>query len=59
MSTHMQDADVISFQCESGEEDRIADFDLKLMQIESEYMEIPEQHYKAWSLAFWANITSP
>merc|ERR1712050_652272 len=24
----------------------IADFDLKLMQIESEHMEIPEQHYK-------------
>merc|ERR1712226_964873 len=33
-------------QCESSEEDRIADFDLKLMQIESEHMEIPEQHYK-------------
>merc|ERR1719428_574639 len=27
-------ADVVSFQCESGEDDRIADFDLKLMQIE-------------------------
>merc|ERR1712134_158 len=27
-------------------EDRIADFDLKLMEIESEHMEIPEQHYK-------------
>merc|ERR1712137_1023042 len=40
------DADTVSFQCESGEEDRIADFDLKLMQIESEHMEIPEQHYK-------------
>merc|ERR1712224_622957 len=26
--------------------DRIADFDLKLMQIESEHMEIPEQQYK-------------
>merc|ERR1711972_254598 len=26
------DADIVSFQCESGEEDRIADFDLKLMQ---------------------------
>jgi len=38
-------ADVVSFQCEGGE-DRIADFDLKLMQIESEHMEIPEQHYK-------------
>merc|ERR1712019_61251 len=31
---------------ESSEEDRIADFDLKLMQIESEHMELPEQHYK-------------
>jgi len=40
------DADLVSFQCEAGEDDRIADFDLKLMQIESEHMEIPEQHYK-------------
>merc|ERR1712151_806530 len=40
------DADTVNFQCESGEEDRIADFDLKLMQIEAEHMEIPEQHYK-------------
>merc|ERR1712003_367262 len=32
--------------CESSDDDRIADFDLKLMQIESEHMEIPEQHYK-------------
>merc|ERR1712024_32729 len=32
--------------CESGEEDRIAEFQLKLMQIESEHMEIPEQQYK-------------
>merc|ERR1711972_162052 len=40
------DADTVNFQCESSEEDRIADFDLKLMQIESEHMEIPEQHYK-------------
>merc|ERR1739844_673131 len=40
------DADTVTFQCESGEEDRIADFDLKLMQIESEHMEIPEQQYK-------------
>merc|ERR1712194_684338 len=39
-------ADIIGFQCESGEDDRIADFDLKLMQIESEHMEIPEQDYK-------------
>merc|ERR1719331_2619711 len=40
------DADTLNFQCESSEDDRIADFDLKLMQIESEHMEIPEQHYK-------------
>merc|ERR1712003_588185 len=32
--------------CETGEEDRISEFDLKLMQIESEHMEVPEQHYK-------------
>merc|ERR1712051_772910 len=38
--------DTVGFQCESGSDDRIADFDLKLMQIESEHMEIPEQHYK-------------
>merc|ERR1712025_1207225 len=30
----------------TGEEDRISEFDLKLMQIESEHMEVPEQHYK-------------
>merc|ERR1711998_688788 len=40
------DADTVNFQCETREEDRIAYFDLKLMQIESEHMEIPEQHYK-------------
>merc|ERR1712217_731826 len=40
------DADTVNFQCESGEDDRIADFELKLMQIETEHMEIPEQQYK-------------
>merc|ERR1711896_103316 len=40
------DAASLNFQCETSEEDRIADFDLKLMQIESEHMEIPEQQYK-------------
>jgi len=39
------EADTVSFQCEGGD-DRIAEFDLKLMQIESEHMEIPEQQYK-------------
>merc|ERR1711957_263143 len=39
-------ADTVGFQCESNDDDRIADFDLKLMQIEAEHMEIPEQHYK-------------
>merc|ERR1712007_54886 len=40
------DADSVSFQCETGDDDRISEFDLKLMQIESEHMEVPEQHYK-------------
>jgi len=40
------DADTVNFQCESGQDDRISDFELKLMQIESEHMEIPEQQYK-------------
>jgi len=40
------DADTLNFMCESSVDDRIADFDLKLMQIESEHMEIPEQQYK-------------
>jgi len=40
------DADTITFQCESTDDDRVADFNLKLMQIESEHMEIPEQQYK-------------
>merc|ERR1711948_111706 len=31
----LNDADTVTFQCESGEEDRIAEFQLKLMQIES------------------------
>ena len=39
-------SDSLKFQCESGADERIADFDLKLMQIESEHMEIPEQQYK-------------
>merc|ERR1719262_1152548 len=38
---YSNDADLISFQCESQEDDRISDFDLKLMEIESEQMEIP------------------
>merc|ERR1712176_1735668 len=43
---YANDADIVNFQCETTDEDRIADFDLKLMQIESEHMEIPEQQYK-------------
>jgi len=43
---YQNDADTLNFQCESNGDDRIADFDLKLMQIESEHMEIPEQQYK-------------
>merc|ERR1711918_244245 len=43
---YANDSDTVNFRCETSEEDRIADFDLKLMQIESEHMEIPEQQYK-------------
>merc|ERR1712113_176718 len=43
---YANDSDILNFQCETGDADRIADFDLKLMQIESEHMEIPEQQYK-------------
>merc|ERR1712241_1660628 len=43
---YANDADTVNFQCETADEDRIADFDLRLMQIESEHMEIPEQQYK-------------
>jgi proliferating cell nuclear antigen len=43
---YQNDADTLNFQCENGQDDRISDFDLKLMQIESEHMEIPEQQYK-------------
>merc|ERR1712118_532701 len=39
-------ADHVSFQTESAGEDKIAEFDLKLMEVESEHMEIPEQTYK-------------
>merc|ERR1711918_112607 len=46
MGKYENDAASLNFQCETSEEDRIADFDLKLMQIESEHMEIPEQNYK-------------
>ena len=41
-------------QCGSDEDDRIADFELKLMQIESEHMEIPEQQYKVVARVGWA-----
>jgi len=44
---HANGADQISFQSESAEDDKISDFDLKLMEIESEQMEIPEQQYNA------------
>merc|ERR1712050_339000 len=43
---YRSDVDTVTFQCEGGDQDRISEFDLKLMQIESEHMEIPEQQYK-------------
>jgi len=43
---YQSETDHVSFQCENSEDDRVADFDLKIMEIESEHMEIPEQQYK-------------
>ena len=39
------DSGTATFQCESSQEDRITDFNLKLMQIGGERLEIHEQHY--------------
>eukprot|EP00974_Lingulodinium_polyedra_P073452 7111578-Lingulodinium_polyedra.AAC.1 len=41
-----------SFQRESGEEGRFADFKLKLMHVGSEHMEIPEQPCRARDVVF-------
>jgi proliferating cell nuclear antigen len=35
------DADTVNFQCESGQDDRIADFELKLMQIRASIWKSP------------------
>merc|ERR1712078_237442 len=43
---HENGADHATFQCENTAEDEVSEFDLKLMQIESEHMEIPEQQYQ-------------
>jgi proliferating cell nuclear antigen len=40
------EADTVTFQSEGGDQDRISEFDMKLMNIESEHMEIPDQQYK-------------
>jgi len=40
------DADPVTFQCKGGDQDRISEFDLKLMLIESGHMVLPEQRYK-------------
>ena len=42
---YWNDADTVNFQCEATD-DRLVEFDLKLMQVESEHLEIPEQDYK-------------
>merc|ERR1711977_774692 len=43
---HDSGADYATFQCENTGEDEVSEFDMKLMQIESEHMEIPEQVYQ-------------
>ena len=40
-------ADTLTLMFESTKQDRIADFDLKLMSIESEHLGIPDQDYSA------------
>jgi len=40
-------ADTLTFMFESPNQDRISDFELKLMQIDSEHLGIPEQDYTA------------
>merc|ERR1712224_542400 len=44
--THANDADQVTFQSESQEDDKISEMTLKLMDIESEQMEIQEQQFK-------------
>jgi proliferating cell nuclear antigen len=39
--------DTLTLMFESQKQDRISDFDLKLMSIESEHLGIPEQDYSA------------
>mmetsp|Transcript_3604 Transcript_3604/g.10220 ORF Transcript_3604/g.10220 Transcript_3604/m.10220 type:complete len:179 (+) Transcript_3604:228-764(+) len=41
------DGDSISFMFESNQQDKISDFELKLMDIDSEHLGIPETEYKA------------
>merc|ERR1719235_2910760 len=57
------EADTVTFQCEGGDQDRISEFDLKLMNIESEHMEIPDQQYKVVanlpSSEFQKNLQGP
>eukprot|EP00919_Chromeraceae_sp_WS-2016_P055473 GHVR01131888.1.p1 GENE.GHVR01131888.1~~GHVR01131888.1.p1 ORF type:complete len:260 (-),score=51.87 GHVR01131888.1:163-942(-) len=40
-------ADTIMFQFESNNQERVCDFELKLMEIDSEHLGIPETDYKA------------
>ena len=43
----MQDAEVITFMFESPNQEKISDFELKLMVIDSEHLGIPETEYSA------------
>ena len=40
-----KDSDTLTLICESVKQDRISDFDLKLMEIESEALGIPDTEY--------------
>ena len=43
----LQDAEVITFMFESPNQEKISDFELKLMVIDSEHLGIPETEYSA------------
>ena len=50
---YLSGADTVSFLWETSEDDRVADFDLKLMQIESRHMDVFDQQYSNCEVAIY------
>lgn len=44
---HVDDSDTVSFVFEGGDEDRLSDFDLKLMNIETDSLGVPDTKFDA------------